>query len=110
MDYKQLHLTEYKKLFFEYKNEYELREKNYLISVGKNPMHYQVNPDQNPEYFRNEEEFKAKMIGLNAPLLKMSKFKIGDSINVKYSGQELAVKISHIQVSGCGSGELLYFF
>ncbi len=110
MDYKQSYLNEYSKLFKEYKLNFEFAKKEYLNSVGKNYMHFTVTKDANPEYYRIEEEFKNKMKGLNAPLLKMSKYKIGDSVNVLRYGMPRDGKINRIKVSDAGSGELLYFF
>lgn len=109
MDYKELYFSEYKRLFQEYKNEFESDKRAYLSSVGKNWMSFEVHSDRTPEFFKLEEEFKERMKKLNAPILNSSKYNIGDSVNVVKSGQWGFGKINRIKVSDSGSGELLYF-
>ncbi len=110
MDYKQLYLKEYSKLFKEYELNFEFAKKEYLNSVGKSHTNFIVTVNENPEYYKIEEEFKNKMIGLNSPIINMSKYKVGDSVNLKRYGMPNVGKIKKIQVSDAGSGELLYFF
>lgn len=110
MDYKEEYLKNYKILFKQYNNEYDFNQKKYLNSVGKDPHRFTVYPDIDKIYYQNEEEFKNKMIGLNATIIAMSKFKIGDMVDVIRYGFGKIGKISKIKVSDNGSGELLYFF
>ena len=111
---------EYTKLFRQYYQEMQQKEREYerKHGLGNGPIH----SNDHPDYFKIRRDWDERRKILDAPLLKAAKYEVGQKIKFRYEKSNVindeykpvmilsTGTITDLHTSDSGSGEIVYCF